>query len=99
MRAGLLNRLTSIQMRTSTAAGDTWAEIRRQWVSITPVGAAKLGFLSAQGSKVTHTVIARETPFLQIGQRIVDDLGDVYQITSVQRIRGDRQEATAEQLQ
>jgi SPP1 family predicted phage head-tail adaptor len=98
MNAGDLKHYASIQRRTSTSAGDTWAEIRKQWLDIVPIGVTPTAELSAQGSKITHRITARETPALEAGQRIVFR-GKNYQIVSVVPYIGDRQEATAELLQ
>jgi len=98
MRPGLLNYFCSVQDPTSTADGTTYAEVRQQWLNIEPIGASKLVFLSAQGSKVTHRIVARETPALNVGQRLVY-LGTNYSIVEVQTFRGDRQEVLAECVQ
>ena len=92
---GKLNRRVTIQSRTSTKAGDTWADVRAQWASIVPIGASRLAFLAAQGSKVSHLIVFRETPAVSVGQRIVFG-GANYQVESVQTFLGDRQEVVAE---
>lgn len=98
MNIGRLQHYASIQTGTSTSSGTTFAEARKQWLEITPIGASKLVFLSAQGSKVTHLITGREKPALAVGQRVVYG-GLNYQITSVQTFIGERQEAQAELLQ
>jgi SPP1 family predicted phage head-tail adaptor len=98
MNAGDLRQVVSIQVNTSTPAGDSWTELRKQWARIEPVGANKLQFLSAQNSKVTHNITFREKPEVTAQMRIVWD-GRIYRITAVQRFIGDRQEVTAELLQ
>ena len=98
MEPGILKNYVTVQAATSTPDGNTYATVRQQWLSIEPLGANKLVFLSAQGSKDTHKIIAREFPALTVGQRIVFD-GQNYQLTAVQRFRGDRQEAVAELVQ
>lgn len=98
LEIGDFNRRVSVQNPASTADGTTYSEVRQQWVSIEPIGASKLVFLSAQGSKVTHLIMAREKPALAVGQRLVYR-GVNYQITAVQNFIGDHQEAEAELLQ
>ena len=95
---GIMNIYATVQTPTSTPDGNTWAYVRQQWMLIEPLGANKIVFLSAQGSKNSHKIIAREFPTLIVGQRIVFD-GMNYQVTEVQRFRGDRQEALAEVVQ
>lgn len=98
MDAGRLRHRVTIQSRTSTKAGDTWANVREQWAEITPIGASKLTFLAAQGSKVSHLITFRELPAVSVGQRIVFESAN-YHIVSVQHFQGDRQEAVAELIQ
>jgi head-tail adaptor len=98
MQAGRLRHYASIQQRTSSKTGDVWTEVRKQWLRIDPIGATKLQFLSAQGARVTHQILAREKPALAVGQRIVYRSQN-YQITSVENVFGDRQEALAELVQ
>jgi hypothetical protein len=98
MNPGILNAYAEIQSPTSAPDGNTWTTIRSQWMLIEPISANRQIFLSAQGSKVTHKVIARDLPLLVVGQRAVYD-GVNYQITEVLRFRGDRQEALCEVVQ
>lgn len=98
MNPGVMNVYATVQDPTSTPDGNTFVTAREQWMMIEPIAANKLVFLSAQGSKVTHKIIAREDPALIVGQRIVYD-GVNYKVTEVQRFRGDRQEALAEMVQ
>ena len=95
MEPGILQYFASIQSLTSTPDGNTPTEIRKQWLWIEPLSANKIVFLSVQGSKVTHKIIAREKPELIVGQRVVYR-GVNYQVTEVQSFRGERQEALAE---
>lgn len=97
MNPGELRHRVTIQANTPAEGGDSWANVRTQWANVQPVSASKLSFLSAEGSKVSHTVIFRRKPAVSTGDRFTYD-GRTYQLVGVQ-IHDDRQEATAEVIQ
>lgn len=98
MNIGQLKYRAEVQAVTSTDTGNTYTKVRDQWIGIEPLSSNRIVFLSAQGSKVTHLILAREKPALEIGQRLVTG-GRNYNIIAVQTFLRDRQEAQAELLQ
>lgn len=97
MQIGRLDKLVTVQATSASPDGNVYTDLRRQWMSLEPIGASKLVFLSAQGSTVTHVATAREKPALEVGQRLVWD-GQSYKVVAVQRFAGEKQEVEAELL-
>lgn len=95
---GQLNRRVEVYDVVSGPDANSYTKVRDQWMSITPIGANKLVFLSAQGSKTTHLIVAREKPAITVGQRLVYR-GENYHVAAVQKFIGERQEIQAELLQ
>lgn len=96
MNPGELKHLIEIQDPAQSGSGTTYTTARKQWAHVEPLSAAKITTLAAQGSKVTHTVLLRRKPEVNIGQRFLWD-GRIFKFTLVQKFI-ERQEATAEEL-
>lgn len=88
MRAGLLDRLVSVQLPTNTrgAFGEVlagWNELAKVWARFTPTTGSESDENASRISKTVCVWTFRYLPGLRPDGRIVDDAGQEWRIKSV----------------